>query len=111
MVEALFVYGTLRPGRENEGILKEIGGTFEEANIRGIHFPDGWLEDFPYPGVDLDQEGEIIEGYLFRSPDLYKYWGRLDAFEGPNYRRVVAEVCGIEQGLVKAYVYAINRDW
>ena len=109
MVDALFVYGTLCPGRENEGILKEIGGTFEEASIRGTHFPDGWLEGFPYPGVDLDPNGEIIEGYLFRSPDLYKYWGRLDAFEGPNYERVVTEVWGKDQGHVKAYVYVINR--
>jgi len=109
MVDALFVYGTLRPGRKNEGILKEIGGTFEEATIRGTHFPDGWIDGFPYPGVDLDQDGELIEGYLFRSPDLYKYWGRLDAFEGPNYKRVLVELSGKDQSLVHAYVYVINR--
>ena len=110
MSEALFVYGTLCPGRENEGILKEIGGTFEEASIKGKYFPEGWIDDFPYPGVDLDQGSEVIDGYLFRSPDLYKFWGRLDAFEGPNYKRIVAEVSGEDQSLVNAYIYVINRS-
>lgn len=109
MVNALFVYGTLCPGRENERILKEIDGTFERASIRGTHFPNGWIEGFPYPGVVLDNEGEKIEGYLFRSPDLYTYWGRLDAFEGPNYNRVITDVTDNDQRLVQAYVYVINR--
>ena len=38
MIQRLFVYGTLAPGRPNEHLLNEIGGSWEEANSPGILF-------------------------------------------------------------------------
>lgn len=109
MVNTLFVYGTLCPGRENEAILSVIGGHFKKATVRGVHYPDGWLDDFPYPGIELDESGEVIQGYIFSSPDLFTHWGRLDAFEGPNYERVLTNVQIAGTVAVEAYVYVIRR--
>ena len=98
------------PGKENEEILRVIPGTFQKASVRGVHFPDGWLEGFPYPGIELDEAGDKIEGYLFSSPDLYKHWGRLDAFEGPHYKRVQTQVLCEDGALILAFLYVINRS-
>ena len=108
MINALFVYGTLCPGRENEGLLRAIEGTFEKASVRGIHFPDGWIDGFPYPGIKLDENGEEITGYVFTSSNLYKHWGRLDAFEGSNYQRVSTTAVSEKGELISVYVYVIK---
>lgn len=108
MANALFVYGTLRPGYENEDILTDIGGTFQKALVKGIHYPDGWLEGFPYPGIELDEQGNDIAGYVFTSPNLTYHWGRLDAFEGPNYTRVLTDVFLENNTVISAYVYVIS---
>ena len=108
MVNTLFVYGTLCPGRENEQVLSVIGGQFEKASLKGVHYPDGWLEGFPYPGIELDESGDEIQGYIFSSPELYKHWGRLDAFEGPNYERVLTRVLTEDNKTIEAYVYVIR---
>lgn len=108
MTESLFVYGTLCPGRENEEVLSCVGGEYEEATIRGIHYPDGWLEGFPYPGVTLDEQGEAIPGFIFTSPDLWQHWGRLDAFEGDHYERVRTIASTRDGRETPVFVYAIK---
>lgn len=35
MTQRLFVYGTLGPGRANEHVLNEIGGSWEKASVHG----------------------------------------------------------------------------
>ena len=108
MIDVLFVYGTLKPGFENAEILDIIGGAYRKGYILGIYYPDGWKKDFPYPGVDLREAQEEINGYVFTSSELYKHWGRLDAFEGSNYERVVTTVYMEDRSSMSAYVYKIN---
>jgi gamma-glutamylcyclotransferase (GGCT)/AIG2-like uncharacterized protein YtfP len=46
MIERLFVYGTLAPGRPNEHVLSEIGGTWEAAIVTGTLRQEGWQERY-----------------------------------------------------------------
>lgn len=89
-------------------MLRVIKGTFQEASVRGIHFPNGWIDGFPYPGIKLDNNGEKIAGYVFRSNELYKHWGRLDAFEGSNYKRVRTTALSEKGEQINVYVYVIR---
>lgn len=111
MTNALFVYGTLRPGYENEVILTSIGGAFVKASVIGIHYPDGWIDGFPYPGVKLDEGGEEISGFVFESDDLMYHWGRLDAFEGANYKRVLTKAFLEDRATITCYIYVINTEF
>ncbi len=42
MINKLFVYGTLCPGRPYEHILRNIGGSWEDASVTGILHQEGW---------------------------------------------------------------------
>jgi gamma-glutamylcyclotransferase (GGCT)/AIG2-like uncharacterized protein YtfP len=46
---------------------------------------------------------------LFESADLPLHWPRLDAFEGPGYRRVATGVA-TDAGIVEAWIYVAARD-
>jgi len=82
MVETLFVYGTLAPGRPNEHILKEIGGSWQDAMVLGRLKEEGWGATMGYPGIELDTHGEEIKGFIFTSENLSDHWHMLDDFEG-----------------------------
>ena len=63
MIERLFVYGTLAPGRPNEHVLGEIEGSWEAATVTGTLRQDGWGAEMGYPGIDLDEQGDEIQGF------------------------------------------------
>jgi len=65
MTRCLFVYGTLGPGRPNEHVLTAIGGTWEEASVKGHLKPHGWGADMGYPGIVLDDAGDDVHGFIF----------------------------------------------
>ena len=50
-MQKLFVYGTLGPGKPNEHILKNIGGTWKKAYVWGELFEEGWGADMGCPGI------------------------------------------------------------
>ena len=52
----------------------------------------GWGAGLGYPALVLDPDGADIGVGVFESVDLPAHWERLDAFEGPGYRRVVTTV-------------------
>ncbi len=104
----LFVYGTLAPGRPNEDLLNEIGGSWEDATLTGTLHPAGWGATMGYPGIVLDEYGEEVEGFLFSSDKLSDHWGKLDEFEGEVYERVLAVVKLKDNSTVDAYVYALK---
>src|SRR5215469_17889057 len=81
-------YGTLAPGRENHHQLAGLDGYWRQGTVRGtlIRMSSGYL------GLILDPQGPLVEVHLFESPDLLTHWLRLDAFEGPGYRRVTTRV-------------------
>jgi gamma-glutamylcyclotransferase (GGCT)/AIG2-like uncharacterized protein YtfP len=79
-MNALFVYGTLRPGHSNAHILKTSAA-------------NGWPVSFRHvlrtrlgrrgglPGNCAPPDGPRVEGYLFISDNLAAHWQMLDEFE------------------------------
>ncbi len=111
MINRLFVYGTLRPGRENEGLLQSLPGRWRKAVVKGRLKPDGCPATGGYPALMLDPAGGDVEGVILTSRRLPGYWRQLDAFEGDGYRRVVttATLPGGEALSVQVYE-ALCRD-
>ena len=110
MVERLFVYGTLAPGRPNEHLLGAIGGTWEIATVNGTLYQEGWGAAMGYPGIHLNEHGCEIEGFLFSSENLSLHWAELDEFEGEAYERVIANVKLKDGSTVDAYIYALKTS-
>jgi gamma-glutamylcyclotransferase (GGCT)/AIG2-like uncharacterized protein YtfP len=105
----LATYGTLAPGRRNHHQLAGLTGRWLRGTIRGRLVEAGWGAALGFPGLVLDEAGPAIEVHLFESPDLPLHWGRLDAFEGPGYRRVATRVRTAE-GEFEAFVYAVAEE-
>lgn len=110
MKQRLFVYGTLGPGRPNEHILTSIGGTWEEASVKGRLKPQGWGAEMGYPGIVLDESGDVISGFIFCSENLDNEWHTLDEFEGDEYQRVQIPVTTKDNRTVKAFIYVLKED-
>ena len=92
MTEALFVYGTLAPGRANAHVLAPLKGTWRNGSVRGQLHAEGWGATLGFPGIVLDPQGPEVKGQVFTAPGLADFWPTLDAFEGEGYRRVPVEV-------------------
>ncbi len=105
----LATYGTLAPGRVNEGQLAGLEGLWLEGTVKGRLLQEGWGAAHGCPGMVLDPDGIEIAVYLFVSTDLPAHWTRLDAFEGPGYRRVEAQVT-TEEGVFPAWIYELSGD-
>ncbi len=110
MTQRLFVYGTLGPGRPNEHVLTAIGGTWEEASVRGFLKPQGWGAEMGYPGIVLDDAGDEIKGYIFCSEKLDNHWEELDSFEGQEYKRILIDVKTKEKTRVEAFIYILRES-
>jgi gamma-glutamylcyclotransferase (GGCT)/AIG2-like uncharacterized protein YtfP len=108
VIEKLFIYGTLGPGRPNEHVLDVIGGSWETATVTGTLREEGWGAEMGYPGIDLDEHGGEVEGFLFTSKNLSGHWESLDAFEGEAYRRVLVKAKLKGGGIVDAYIYTLR---
>ena len=108
MIERLFVYGTLGPGRPNEHVLKTIGGSWEIASVRGTLRSAGWGAELGFSGIDLVKNGQEIEGFLFTSEALSNHWATLDEFEGDAYERVVTKVSLKDGSNVDAHIYMLR---
>lgn len=108
MKERLFVYGTLGPGRPNQHILKAIGGCWDLATIRGDLREEGWGAELGYPGIELNEQGGIVEGFVFSSENLSNHWDSLDKFEGTPYQRILTKVKLKNKIEVNAYLYTLK---
>ena len=110
MIQRLFVYGTLAPGRPNHQVLADLPGDWQPASLRGHLIHKGWGAALGSPGILPRADGEMVEGHVFASPALNEHWACLDAFEGDGYvrQKVVVIVNGTEA--VDAYVYALPPD-
>jgi gamma-glutamylcyclotransferase (GGCT)/AIG2-like uncharacterized protein YtfP len=100
----LAVYGTLRPGESNYGVVAPIVGTWLSGTIRGTlgRHPTGRYEG--YPAFRHDPAAGEVDVDVLVSSKLPGHWDRLDAFEGPGYRRVMVEVV-VPDGRLQAFVY------
>ena len=108
MIERLFVYGTLAPGRPNEHVLSAIGGSWDAASVTGSLRQEGWGAAMGYPGIDLDEHGDEVQGFLFSSETLSDHWAKLDEFEGKAYERVLTVVKLRGNETVDAYIYTLK---
>lgn len=104
----LAVYGTLAPGEPNHGRVADLEGEWTEGVVWGRRVEEGWGAELGYPALRLDPEGEPVRVALLSSPELPGAWSRLDRFEGPAYRRVVAPVA-TDAGVRLAQLYEIRR--
>jgi gamma-glutamylcyclotransferase (GGCT)/AIG2-like uncharacterized protein YtfP len=50
-MNALFVYGTLRPGHSNAHILENIGGEWLAGFVSGTFYERGWGAAADFPGL------------------------------------------------------------
>ncbi|MEL6686634.1 MAG: gamma-glutamylcyclotransferase family protein [Pseudomonadota bacterium] len=110
MLNALFVYGTLAPGRPNEHILAPLNGTWTPATLQARLIKTGWAVEIGYPALALDDDGPGVEGFVFESSDLADHWGRLDAFEGSGYQRILCKPVLNNGTVMNTYVYASKQD-
>lgn len=108
MTQYLFVYGSLGPGRPNEHVLTDIGGTWEQGTVKGHLKKKGWGAEMGYPGIVLDDAGEDVSGFIFCSDHLDDSWDELDRFEGEGYKRVITTVQLKDKSKIKAYIYELN---
>lgn len=108
MINRLFVYGTLAPGRANEHVLANVAGRWEPAFVRGTLFNEGWGAMAGYPGMVPDENGEAINGFVFSSSELQDHLARLDEFEGSGYERTVVPAQLGDGSVVTAYVYQLS---
>ena len=108
-MEHLFVYGTLGPGRPNEHVLKDIGGTWKTASVTGVLLNEGWGAEMGYPGLVLDKSGETIKGFLFSSEKLSEHWAALDEFEGLAYQRIFTEVKLSDESQVEPLLSKVDQ--
>ncbi len=102
----LATYGTLAPGRQNHAQLSELSGRWLTGHVHGALVEAGWGAELGYPALILDPEGTSVEVFVFESEALVDHWSRLDAFEGPGYRRTAVDVWTAE-GVLAASIYVL----
>lgn len=100
----LATYGTLAPGRGNHGQLTDLPGRWLVGHVRGSLVDAGWGAELGFPALVLHPDGAPVEVFVFESDALFDHWPRLDAFEGPGYRRVAVDVSTTE-GVLSASIY------
>lgn len=112
MINKLFVYGTLAPGRPNENILKEIdaNGKWVKATVKGRLLEEGWGTKHGYPGMVPDIDGIAIDGLLFISDNLEQNWDKLDEFEGEDYERIIIDAIDNNANIVETYIYKLKEE-
>ena len=102
----LATYGTLGPGRLNHHQLAPLGGRWTTGIVHGRLVARGWGAAQGFPGLLLDPAGAAVAVDLLEAEALAAHWDRLDAFEGPEYRRVVTEVV-TQDGAITACIYVL----
>ena len=102
----LATYGTLAPGRVNYGQLADLAGDWGVGAVRGRLLEKGWGAAHGFPGIILDPEEAEVEVQILQSLELPSHWARLDAFEGPGYRRATTQA-RTETGVVAVSIYEL----
>jgi len=104
-VERLFVYGTLVPGEKNHHLIEEVKGLWVKASCIGRVFQQTKGEHIGLPCFEPAHDGERVEGMLFTSTELGKYWAMLDKFEGSMYERRLTPIETEHGEVLEGYVY------
>lgn len=100
----LFVYGTLKRGGRNHGVLSDQSFVSEARTVPGFRL----YHLGEYPGMIADPRSPIsVTGEVWSVSD--EALARLDAFEGvPEglYRRVAIQLTELFEAPVQTYLYA-----
>jgi len=88
----LAVYGSLAPGRENHHVVAPLGGSWATGMVEGDLARYGWGAALGYPALHLRRGGQAVPVQVLTSEALRQAWAKLDAFEGKEYRRLLAPV-------------------
>lgn len=107
--QRLATYGTLAPGEVNHHMLVDLEGRWLPGTVRGHRYDSGWGAAHGFPGLVPDPTGPDVPVMVLESPDLPARWSRLDAFEGPGYRRTIVEVA-TAGGPIEASIYVLADD-
>jgi gamma-glutamylcyclotransferase (GGCT)/AIG2-like uncharacterized protein YtfP len=101
VVDRLFVYGTMRAGQASRSLIDAYVKSAIPATALGsiYAFPSG------HPGLVVDDSGPV-HGELIVLTDLASALPLLDAYEGDDFVRVLAEVT-TPTGPVWAWLYAL----
>ena len=75
--------------------------------MHGRLHPAGWGATLGFPALEVDPDGPVVGVAVLESADLPAHWERLDAFEGPGYRRVVVTV-HTDGGDLEGQLYALD---
>jgi gamma-glutamylcyclotransferase (GGCT)/AIG2-like uncharacterized protein YtfP len=96
----LAVYGTLAPGESNHHLLASCPGTWTSAAVPGRRTVRR------FPAFTYDPSAALVAVQMLDSPDLPDQWQHLDAFEGPDYPRILVPVYTGDHLLAVANLYA-----
>ena len=89
-------------------MLGAIGGTWQEASVKGYLKAEGWGSKMGFPGIILNESGDAIAGHIFHSESLDEHWTVLDEFEGEEYQRVMTEARTKGVSTVPVYIYVLR---
>lgn len=104
----LATYGSLAPGRVNAWVLEPLEGDWLAGGfVRGRLHEEGWGAAHGFPGLEWDPAAGAVSVHVLVSRDLPSHWARLDAFEGPDYRRILVPVEGLPGGPLPCHVYVM----
>ena len=104
----LATYGTLGPGVRTTASSAICPDDWLVGRVRGSLVDAGWGAGFGYPALILDADGSLIDVDVFESAALPRHSDRLDAFEGPGYRRVAVDIATAE-GVLPASIYVLAQ--
>lgn len=104
-MDRLFCYGTL----QSPLVMKAVTGqaySGQEATLQD------WaryrVRGSEYPGI-IREQNSVVTGKVYWGMDQQAI-GKLDAFEGDKYERVIVKVTMADGSLEEAYAYAIRED-
>ena len=88
MLDTFFVYGTLRSECDNPHArqLRSEAKSLGAATVRG-----SIVRNREFTGYKPEPDG-VVHGELFRLDDPARTFAGLDAYEGPDYSRVVVSL-------------------
>jgi len=107
----LIAYGSLVPGGSNAAQLEGLRGTWRSGWVTGTLVDAGWGSALGYPALRWSADTEVrVRAQLFTSSDLPSQWERLDAFEGEEYRRILAPFYDDDGLVAVGYLYELAGE-
>lgn len=107
-IDYLFAYGTLSPRLAPPGLAADLS----QLTPLGRGWVQGRLYDLgAYPAAVPDAGGKAtVAGTVFRLPERGDLLARLDAYEGPEFRRIPCQARLSDGTRLRCWIYAFGGD-